>query len=143
MDRQLPDDFDWVTARARCSAADMYEILRDLAQVNVTKANAIYVKNAPSADPDRFGFRDAPDPTLRQFNVWDKWGLERRTVQVQLDGDAIRVHGSVSREFRATLTLTDGGNCKFRVGEAELDPWQLLRRALEPLFFGDHVSTNT
>jgi hypothetical protein len=35
------------------------------------------------------------------------------------------------------LTLDNNGQCKFVLDGEELDPWQLLKRVLEPLFFGD------
>jgi hypothetical protein len=37
--------------------------------------------------------------------------------------------------FRASITLTNGGQCKLRVGEEELEQWQFRRMALEKLFF--------
>jgi hypothetical protein len=38
-------------------------------------------------------------------------------------------------KFEGTLTLTNEGKCKLRVGDQELDEWQVLRKALEKLFF--------
>ena len=38
--------------------------------------------------------------------------------------------------FEITLTLNDNGQCRYRMdGEGEHLRWQIVRRALEPLFF--------
>jgi hypothetical protein len=35
------------------------------------------------------------------------------------------------------VTLNDEGECRLKVGDDELEEWQVLKRALETLFFGD------
>lgn len=58
-------------------------------------------------------------------------------VRFALYGEEIRIEGrGVDVGISATLTLNDLGECRLRVGDQELDRWQVLRRALEPLFFG-------
>ncbi len=50
--------------------------------------------------------------------------------------DEIAIEGEgVSLRMIATLTLNDEGDCRLRVNDETLDRWQVLRRALEPLFF--------
>jgi hypothetical protein len=58
------------------------------------------------------------------------------TVRFTLTDDEIEVLGhGVNVKFTARLTLNDDGECRFLIGSTELDLWQVLRRALEPLFF--------
>lgn len=130
---EVPPDFDWVSARAKCAAADMFENLRQLAKTNVDQRNAF---REPHAKGDRFYLRDSSYG--RRFTVDDSYGYSRRSVDFHLKpGDVIAVLGlDATQNFNATLTLNDKGECKFKVNGDELDPWQLLKRALEPLFFG-------
>jgi len=46
-------------------------------------------------------------------------------------------NGSDVLQFKATLTLNDEGECRFKInGEAgDKDSWQVRRKALEELFF--------
>lgn len=136
---ELPSNFDWVTHRAQCSAPDMFEQLRQLAQANVETVNQL--KAGPTPNASRFQFKEG-DPSLRRgFTVWDSSQHDRRAVDFWLDGaHTIHVeptHQNRRGSFTATLTLNDHGRCRFLVDSHELDQWQLLRRALEWLFFDE------
>ena len=67
--------------------------------------------------------------------MFDRYGTQRRATDFRLDGELLHVNPTEGKAFQATLTLTDAGECKFKVGDDELYAWQLLRRALEGLFF--------
>jgi hypothetical protein len=58
-----------------------------------------------------------------------------------LNGGTIHIEGVFAdhRElsFAGTLTLTNQARCKLNVNGEALDEWQVLRKALEPLFFGN------
>ena len=127
-----PADFDWVTARAKCSAFDMFVRLRELAQRDAERRN---VFPEATASTERFKFHDSEDRVKFAFSVWDRSGKTRRGTDFRLDGDVIRIQPTAGDAFEATVTLTDEGHCKLLVGNEVLDLWQVLRRALEPLFF--------
>jgi hypothetical protein len=130
MSEPLPSDFDWVTARAKCSAIDMFETLRQLVQVDVERRNAQYPEGSPK---DRFKFKA---PALgRSFTVYDAYYYDRRAADFTLEVETIRVQSVGGLGMAATIALTDNGECRLMVGAEELEPWQFLRRALEPLFF--------
>ena len=134
MNENLPSpDFDWVTARAKCSATDMYEVLRSAAKANIATRNKILDE---SGDKDRFQFKERQP---RGFTVWDTWETRiRRAVDVDLDGQTIKLARQVGEAITtvtASLTLNDRGQCKFKIGSEELDQWQVLKRVLEPIFF--------
>ena len=61
----------------------------------------------------------------------------RRLVDFELAGDQIAISGSgLSTPFTATVTLQDVfGHCRLKVDGVEYDRWQVLRMALEELFF--------
>jgi len=129
-----PPDFDWVTARINCSAVGMLEVLRDAARANTAARNKYRPEGVTKGD--RFGFNDRQGE--RGFSVWDSWGKERRGVDFTLEGNEINViTGNDATSFKALLTLADTGQCKFKVGDQELDAWHVLKRVLEPLFFRD------
>jgi hypothetical protein len=57
-----------------------------------------------------------------------------RTI-FNLRNQAIEVSAPDGKNYRITLTLDDDGNCKCRVNNKALDPWQVLRMVLEPVLF--------
>ena len=130
---EKPSDFDWVTVRAGCSALNMFGLLKQEAEKNVEA-----MKAAPATKPQ------ASESPLRFFDNGTSFGVVRRRhigevgVRFSLYGDEISVESlgfGLEGNFTATLTLNDDGECRFLVGGKTLDRWQILRRALEPLFF--------
>jgi len=51
---QVPDDFDWVVAQSKCSAAVMFERLRTRVREDVQRRNGIFNRN----DGWKFEFQD-------------------------------------------------------------------------------------
>ena len=132
--RELPTNFDWVTARAACSAVKFFERLCLTAQQNVKTRNE-GLTTAERQDGLSFGF-DAPNAGFSVFHQ----GVPGKAVRFWLDGETIHVRGTDvgGREkatFSGTVTLTDEALCKLKVDGQELDEWQVLKKALEPLFF--------
>ena len=132
MPRDLPPDWDWVTARSQCSIEAYFERLHSGANKNVQTRKEM-----------RIELQDVGPVDLSQrvpgiFSVMRGLGLGAyAAVRFRLDGDRIVVEGQgVDVKFEGRLTLTDAGECRLMVGAQELDEWQVLRRALEPLFFG-------
>jgi hypothetical protein len=129
-----PPDFDWVAARHKCSAAVVFEALLHLAQQNVETANALRKSNGLSAD----AHVQATVPGV--FAVLRGLHGPPHTVRFRLDREGsigVDYQGVPNTEsFTGTLTLNNDGECRLRVGTQELDLWQVLRLALEPLLFG-------
>ena len=48
---------------------------------------------------------------------------------IDISGEGLNV------KCQATITFTNAGDCLFKVNGNELHPWQVLRMALEDLFF--------
>jgi hypothetical protein len=126
---EKPSDFDWVTARAGCSALNMFELLKLEAAKNVEAIKAVTKTNG----------NEMP---LSVFDNGSSFAVTRRTfagelgVRFTLAQDEISVYGHrLDVSFTATLTLDDNGECRFLVDGTTLDRWQVLRRSLEPLFF--------
>lgn len=132
MKEPKPSDWDWVTARKECSMPLFFERLKTLAQRDVKTRHAMR-QELIDLGPVNFDAQIAGTFTvLRNFAPG-----HHASVRFRLEGDRLFVEGAgVQVNFDGSLTLTDDGDCRLRVGEKELDPWQVLRRALEPLFFG-------
>jgi hypothetical protein len=130
-----PSDFDWVTARAKCSVADMFETLRQLAKAGVERINTF--RGGTNPNGPRFRFEETEPLPHRGFTVWDTFSYQRRAVDFRLRTETIHVSGAGREVIQATLTLNDFGQCRFKVGYDELDAWQFLHRTLEWLFFTD------
>jgi hypothetical protein len=124
-----PPDLDWVTRRAKCSAEFMFGVLRRHAQENILRRNAL---TGPHEAAERFMFEEHEG----RFAVYEPTTSgSRKAVDFRLEGDAIHVQSSTGHVFEATLTLDNNGRCKFKVGQDELDSWQVLKLGLESLFF--------
>lgn len=128
MDREPPDTFDWVTARAQCSAYLKFRQLEEQARADTATRNAGLTED----EQQRVSFH--VETADRSFIVVAD-NLDR-FVTFRLVGSRLIVQGDhVDVDFEATLTVTDHGDCRWLVNDVVLQPWQLLRRALESLFF--------
>jgi hypothetical protein len=131
MKEPLPPGWDWVTARHKCSAVKMFEVLRTTAQKNVETMNALRAESMAGA----WAFTSHEDSfsILRRLygaTVGVRFSIAKETILVESYDQATK--------FEVALTLDDEGECRFLVkGDTRgLDCWQMLRRALEPSFFG-------
>lgn len=127
MEKELPSDFDWVTARRNCSGAKVMELLSLEAKKNVESIKTI--NQGRVREPVQYvGFDGGFSIVTDSFR---STGL-----RFSLMDDNIYVHDSAGQlKLTASLTLNDQGKCRLLVEGQELDRWQLLKRVLEPLFF--------
>jgi hypothetical protein len=129
----VPSSFDWVKALSQCTLAEAFERLLQDVKVDVEGRNALL--------PERSFKFAVMAPAHNIFRValvtTDLVGApQKRIVRFYLESDAIEVKDEKDDLiFRATLTLNDEGQCRFRVNDQELDSWHVRKRALEDLFF--------
>jgi hypothetical protein len=132
---ELPSNFDWVKARVDCSPTAFFERLRLGAERNTKRRNDLRTDN-DKQDGMKFSFTD--DGHL--FSVFCE-GVPGRVVKFRMEAlstihvESQGMNADQKFSFLGTLTLTDKAKCRLKVGDDELDEWQVLRRALEPLFF--------
>lgn len=129
---EKPSDFDWVMARHECSPVKLFERLRLGAERNTGARNRV---EGERQNGMKFGHDSHGDV----FSVYRE-GRPGVAVRFRLSGDTIHVEatellGGPGANFSGTLTLTNDAKCRLRVGDEDLDEWQVLRRALERLFF--------
>ena len=135
-----PDQFQWVSAQAECTAAVMFERLRAGVKQDVERRNALVGFD----DGSRFEFSEDGEA----FDVARLEGsrfTDPKTaalVRFERAGRRINVRGEdVDVDFTAILTLDPAGQCRFVVGEALYAEWEVRRMALELLFFDEPEAT--
>jgi hypothetical protein len=129
MSNEKPSDFDWVAARLECSAAKVFELLYLETLRSVEARNATLPEGQTRFETAN---GDGVFSVVRRHRFTGVAG-----VRFFLVGDEISVESQgVNVQFTASLTLNDEGECRLMVDGRTLDRWQVLRRALESLFFG-------
>ena len=125
---QTPDDFDWVVAQSKCSAASMFARLQTGVKEDVRRRNGL-------------GLLGRDDGWTFEFHVdGEEFEVSRveasALVRFERAGRRILVHGDgVDVEFTAVVSLDVAGVCRLVVGEAMYSEWEIRRMALEQLFF--------
>ena len=129
-----PPNWDWVTAVHGCSVDEIFDTLQGLARLNVN------TRNAHLGTPE-FDVRD----TNGGFSVGRQHGEITNRVFFGITEDRgtdlqIRVSGTArSNSTHYEVKLDADGHCKLydttTPTTTPLDPWQVLRLALEPALF--------
>jgi hypothetical protein len=126
----LPADFHWVLARSKCSIAVVFTELQLGAVDDAKKAQSTLSQQgwptfeATNIIGNSFCVVRAQNP------------LFSKRVEFSHSENEIQVRDDHAKLFMtATLTLTNEGECKLKVGDQELEQWQFRRMALEGLFF--------
>lgn len=128
--QMAPNTSDWVSGRHACSTDQAFADLRLQARGNVETRNSEAIRNARREPERRFFFAS----NGHQFGISRNDGGE---VVFTLDGDQIVIEGhGHTVPIVVTTTLDDNGACVLARDNAIGAPWQVLRAALEPLFFG-------
>ena len=132
MSGQSHHDFDWVQALSDCSVQFEFSKLKLSVKKDVKQRNSHYGNSHVKWDA-------CEDLSMIQVSRVEQSEKSRQhpCVEFVSDGACIVVKGSVHEEqFCLTLTLNDKGKCRFRInGKGQYKRWQVIRRALEPLFF--------
>jgi len=130
-----PDDFDWVAAQAKCSAASMFERLRTQVREDVQRRNGLFGRD----DGWRFEFHEESDEfEVSRVAAASGFTIPRPGALVRFAraGRRIQVQGEdVDVDFTAVVTVDVSGVCRCVVGEAMYSEWEIRRMALEQLFF--------
>lgn len=129
----MEENFNWVKARAECSVAQMFEMLRLQVGEDVENRNShpLKLQNCTLKMV----------PSAKSFSVvfdcdYDAYASSSVTFTRTANDIQIRKENEKDPFLVATITLNDEGQCKFKVNGEEKESWQLRRMALEELFFG-------
>ena len=133
MTEPLSNDFDWVSARAECSASKVFRQLELQVKTDVEKRNILRTDNEKS----KYLFECASGG--RQFSVF----LTSHVVETEDIGvtfsrtpQGIDVH-SLKGEllFSGTVTLSNDRECRVKVSGMEYNSWQFRNLTLQDVFF--------
>ncbi len=127
------DDFDWVTAQAGCSAAQMFLNLQDGTRADVDRRNGAAFGRT---DGWRFEFHEDEDgfEVVRIARSSKDSGFvtfQREGPRINISGDGVDVH------LTAIVGINAHGDCRYFIGEGEFLGWEVRKQALDQLFFGD------
>jgi hypothetical protein len=130
------DEFDWVSAKAKCTAAVMFERLRAGVKQDVERRNALVGLD------DGFRFEFSEEGGAFEVARVEGSRVSRANVAalVRFERAGPRIHvrsEDVDVDFTAILMLDPAGHCRFVVGEALYADWDVRRMALELLFFDE------
>jgi hypothetical protein len=129
-----PPDFDWVTERANCSLRQMFEKLKLEIASDVESRNEHL-----SARSSVRKISIANHGTRMKVFVDDPYGeIIHKAVLVVLGREYVEIRdGETNAEvFKVGIGMNDEGDCRFLVDGQQYDSWQIRRKALEGLFFG-------
>ena len=133
-DNPKSPEFDWVTAREKCSLEREFFFLKRLVKQNCETKKGFLRKNHPG----RFSFTEESE---REFFVSrvskEEGGDSEYVVLFERRNDHINISSQLEElEWEITVELNDKGECCFTIiGEdGEYLRWQIARRALSPIF---------
>jgi hypothetical protein len=130
---QVPDDFDWVAAQSKCTAAAVFEMLRTRVREDVHRRNGLLGRH----DGWTFEFsEDGDEFEVARAEAGRRDGAVLAVVSFARSGRRILVHSEdLDVDVTAIVTLDPSGACKLIIGEAMYSDWEVRRMALEQLFF--------
>ena len=135
------DQFEWVSAKAKCTAAVMFERLRAGVKQDVERRNALLALD----DGYRFEFSEEGEAFEVARLEGSRVARANIAALVRFERAGPRIHvrsEDVDVDFTAILTLDPAGHCRFVVGEALYTDWEIRRMALELLFFDEPDETD-
>lgn len=136
MAENTSDQFEWVSAKAKCTAAVMFERLRAGVKQDVEQRNALVGLDEQyrfefSEEGEAFDVARLEGSRVTRAKVAGLVRFERAGPRIHVGSEDVDV------DFTAILTLDPAGHCRFVVGEALYTEWEVRRMALELLFFDE------
>jgi len=121
--------YDWVTARFGCSSSNAFQTLAEMVKVEVSTANELL-------SPERVFLVNVHPKEIIVVRTHPKERVA--TIVFEFSSTDISVRSGDKQPFlRAVPSLHADGECMFEVEGHSLKLWQVSRKALEQLFFGD------
>jgi hypothetical protein len=121
------DAFDWVTQRSECSLPKVYQKLKMEVEGNVTTRNVL----RSHGEHYTFTFVSGNG----RFSVITEASKVHKAVDFILSEKCIEVSSEGSVMFQATVGINDDGECVLFVNREERKRWQVIKLALDQLFF--------
>lgn len=131
-------DFEWVVARAKCSASEVYSDFALQIKHDVEIRNKL-LSGKERKHEINFSFGGGYEQTSLIVAVQTGGHLleEKRITQAIFTKipEGIAVEYPNGKKLTGILTLSQDGECRLKVDEIEYNFWQFRKLALEPIFF--------
>ena len=132
-------DFNWIRELQNCTLQAQFACIRMDCQEAVRQRNLKH-EDFKENHNGRSMFDIKSIEKLDSFHVWrnDDSGHD---VHFTLQAGVVKITAKSGKEMIVKLTLTDGGECRFKIDdESGFLRWQVVRRALEELLFAGTTS---
>jgi len=126
IEQKRSPDFDWVSARHACTPEGAFATVRSLAEASVTKANELKLVTLAEC-------RAEGEDQFTVSASYGRLGIDRVHFGLIADGILLRDNRGSERVLRVSTDLRC--RCWISWDESLLEPWQVVRTALEPLLF--------
>jgi hypothetical protein len=125
-------EFNWVRERHSCSAYAIFMKLKLEIEQDVAERNAL------RPEERWYGFRVVSHGAA--FSVMREGNKISKSATFSIKDDQIVVVDDKDKVvLKASLTLNDDGECRFKIEGKERESWHLRKLVLEEMFFGSDV----
>lgn len=135
---QNDPSFDWVSARAKCSASEVYEDFALQLKKDVATRNEL-LSGKERRHQVGFRFNGGYKHTSLFVAVQTGGqGLEEKQIAHVIFTkvpEGIAAEYSDGKQIIGRLTLSREGECRLKVDDVEYSFWQFRKLTLEPIFF--------
>jgi len=131
IDKSVPSEFDWVTARAERSLYRAFKELLKGVEQDVDKHNT----HRQQGDPSKWTMAGVSSNGFSVIREEASFHPSGASIDFMLSEKGITVSDEKGAKFTAVLSLNNEGRCIFKVDKAEMEQSQVRRLALESLFF--------
>jgi hypothetical protein len=135
---QNDPNFDWVAARAKCSASEVYRDFALQLKKDVATRNDLLSGNERRHEVN-FTFNGGLEPTslFVAARTGGNFLGESRLAHVIFtkSPEGIAAEYSDGKTLTAVLMLSQDGECRLKVDDVEYSFWQFRKLTLEPIFF--------
>jgi hypothetical protein len=139
--REIPETFEWVKERNKCSAMAEFMALRLDAEKDVEVRNQQRQTELPN-NQGQFKFTSNSDQRFVVFfDTMQNPFLDHKVpvIFTLIDGRIEISKRAPGRDeailMKLTPSLDESGKCMLKLGDRYFYRWQILKETLEPLFF--------
>jgi hypothetical protein len=131
VNQNIPEIFDWVSERAKCTPFKVFERLRLQVREDMDKRNLLPAETGVLLR--KFSFQE--DGNWFAV-VYCPYGTNQG-IRFSINENGVVVKDIESRNVlhEGILTISDDGGCRLKVGGTEYNLWQFRKLALHELFF--------
>jgi hypothetical protein len=124
-------EFDWVRARANCTAGQIFASLKMGAGRDVEARNA----TLPQGANYKYAMQSSGEDMFGVVLSVVAPGSQRMVFFKLADEAIVVTRSDTSQEWTVVPTINNEGQCRLKVNDTEYECWQFRKMALEDLLF--------